>query len=124
MRTVRVLLVEDEGLIRLMTEEFLWENGFEVVETWNGEEAAKLLDGPDRFDVVFTDVRMPGSLDGVALAEYARRRYPKIPVLVVSGYAENLVARLRDLNPPVVLMGKPYDLSKVVDTLRRLTAGQ
>lgn len=123
MGAVRVLLVEDEGLIRLITEEFLQEHGFEVIEAWNGDEAARLLDGPDGFDVLFTDVRMPGSLDGVALAEHARRRYPKLPVLVVSGYAENLVSRLRGLDPPMVVMGKPYDLLAVIDTLRHLTVG-
>ena len=74
MRAVRVLLAEDEGLIRLITKQFLQENGFEVTEAWNGEEAARLLNGPDSFDVLFTDVRMPGSLDGIALAEHARRR--------------------------------------------------
>ncbi|TPG46055.1 response regulator [Roseomonas nepalensis] len=121
MASVRVLFVEDEDLIRLIMKEFLQENGFEAVEVWNGEEAVRLLDGPDGFDVLFTDVQMPGALDGIAPAEQARRRCPEIPVLVVSGYAENLVSRLRNLDPPAVLMSKPYDLAVVADTLRRLT---
>jgi CheY-like chemotaxis protein len=122
MASVRVLFVEDEDLIRLIMGEFLQDSGFEVVEVWNGEEAVRLLDGPDGFDVLFTDVQMPGTLDGVAVVEQARRQCPRLPVLVVSGYAENLVSRLRHLDPPAVLMGKPYDLAAVVDTLRRLTA--
>jgi CheY-like chemotaxis protein len=120
---VRVLLVEDEGIIRLVTGEFLRDEGFEVFEAWNGDEAAKLLDGPGPTDVLFTDVRMPGSLDGVDLASYARRRYPAIPVLVVSGYAESLMSRLAGLHPPAVFVNKPYDMRAIVRILRRLTRG-
>ena len=120
MASVRVLLVEDDDLIRMIMGEYLQEDGFEVVQLWNGKEAVRLLEGSDGFDVLFTDVQMPGALDGVALAEQARRRCPRIPVLVVSGYAENLVSRLRNMDPPAVLMGKPYDFTAVADTLRRL----
>lgn len=122
MGPVRVLFVEDEGLIRLITEEYLNENGFEVIEAWNGEEAVKLLDSNRCFDVLFTDVRMPGNVDGFALAEHARHRYPRLPVLIVSGYAENLTGRLRLLDPPPVFLSKPYDLSDVAHTLRTMAA--
>jgi len=119
--TLRVLLVEDEGVIRLVTAELLREEGFDVVEAWNGDEAARLLDGTDGFDVLFTDVRMPGKLDGIDLAVHARSRYPAIPVLVVSGYAAHLLNRLGVLKPPAVLISKPYLLGEIVATLRRLT---
>lgn len=117
----RVLVVEDEGLIRLIAAEVLQDEGFEVVEAWDGDRAAELLDGPDGFDVLFTDVRMPGTLDGVDLAVHARCRYPTIPVLVVSGYAPRLMSRLSVLDPAAVFISKPYDLGEVVGTLRRLT---
>lgn len=118
---VRVLLVEDEGLIRLVASQTLQDEGFEVAEAWNGDEAARLLDGPDGFDVLFTDVQMPGTLDGLDLAMHARRRCPGIPVLVVSGYAAQLVARLRVLDPAAIFIGKPYGLDEVVSAVRRLT---
>lgn len=121
MAAVRVLLVEDEGLIRMMTAEFLQDEGFEVTEAWDGDEAARLLDGPARFDVLFTDVRMPGVLDGIGVAMHARRRWATLPLLVVSGYAPQLVARLGALNPAAAFIGKPYDLDKVAGTLRRLS---
>lgn len=70
MAAVRVLLVEDENLIRLVTSEILQDEGFEVVEAWNGDEAVRLLDGPDSFDILFTDVQMPGTLDGGAMLEF------------------------------------------------------
>ncbi len=117
-----VLLAEDEMLIRLVAAEYLRDEGFEVVEAWDGDEAARLLDGPGRFDVLFTDVRMPGLLDGVDVAVHARRRYPTIPVLVVSGYAAHLISRLGVLQPAAVFIVKPYSMAEVVEALNHLTA--
>ena len=121
MVAVRVLLVEDESLIRMTTSEFLQDEGFEVTEAWNGDEAVRLLDTTDPFDVLFTDVQMPGTLDGIDLAIRARYRYAMIPLLVVSGYAAQLMTRLSVLKPPAVFIGKPYDLKGIVDALRRMT---
>ena len=122
MAALRVLLVEDEGLIRLITTEALQEEGFDVVEARDADEAIHLLDGPDAFDVLFTDVRMPGCFDGINVAEHARRRYPTIPILVVSGYAVDLMKRLDALSPAAVFINKPYSLAHIVLTLSHLTA--
>ena len=116
----RVLLVEDEGLIRLVAAEVLQDEGFEVVEAWNGDEAVRLLDGSNTFDVLFTDVRMPGVLDGVDVATHARGRHPTIPVLVVSGHAVHLTTRLGVLEPPVHFMSKPYGMAEVIAKLNDL----
>ena len=121
MAAVRVLLVEDEALIRLVTAEMLRDEGFEVFEARDGDEARALLNDPDTFDVLFTDVRMPGTLDGIDLVLLVRRRHPTIPVLVVSGYAANIMRRLSGLQPAAVFISKPYSLAKVLDVLRRLT---
>ena len=103
----RVPLVEDEGLIRLVAAEALQDEGFAVVEAWDGDEAVRLLSGPDTFDVLFTDVRMPGMLEGVDVAIHARGRHPAIHVLVVSGYAPHPMARLGVLEPAAHFMSKP-----------------
>jgi len=118
---IRVLLVEDEGIIRMVTATFLRDEGFDVTEAWNGVEAAELLDGAGVFDVLFTDVRMPGTLDGIDLAVRARLRNSTLPVLIVSGYAAQLVSRLGTLSPPAVFIGKPYDLDEIANALKRLT---
>ena len=121
MAAARILLVEDEGLVRMMTAEALRDEGFEVVEAASGDEAAKLLGGAPAFDVLLTDVRMPGLLDGVDLAVQARLQAPSIPVLVVSGYAVQLMDRLTTLKPPVVFITKPYSLKVIVAELVRIT---
>lgn len=115
-----MLLVEDEGLVRLVAAEVLLDDGFEVVEAWDGDEAVRLLSGPNRFDVLFTDVRMPSVLDGVDVAIHARGQHPTIHVLVASGYAPCLLARLGVLQPPAHFMSKPYSLTEVVAKLNHL----
>ncbi len=120
MAAARVLLVEDEVLIRLVAAEMLRDEGFEVFEAGDGDAARGLLDGSDGFDVLFTDVRMPGTLDGIDVAMHARRRHPVIPILVVSGYAAHLAKRLGVLDPATVFMSKPYSLVEVLAVLQGL----
>lgn len=120
----RILLVEDESAIRIVASEALRHEGFEVVEARDGDEAARLLDGPDGFDVLFTDVRMPGTLDGVDVAMRLRQRHPATPVLVVSGGAPHLASRLGGLKPPAVFINKPYQLREIVTALNGLTRGR
>lgn len=121
MVAARLLLVEDESLARQVASEALRDEGFEVVEAQDGDEAVKLLDGPDSFDVLFTDVQMPGTLDGVDVAMHFRQQHPEIPVLIVSGGAPHLASRLSDLEPPAVFINKPYRLREIVTALNRMT---
>ena len=121
MMAVRVLLVEDESLIRLTAAEGLRDEGFHVVEARNGDEATKLLDGPDGFDVLFTDVQMPGVLDGVDVAMRLRQLHPAAPVLIASGSAAPLASRLGRLEPAAVFIGKPYRLREIVTALNGMT---
>ena len=121
MESTRVLLVEDEPLVLALTAEALRDAGFAVAEAVNGDEAVFLLDTQSGFDVVCTDVRMPGIRDGIGVAAYARTLYPAIPVLVVSGYAARLDDRLRTLVPAAKFIAKPYGFGQVVDALRLLT---
>ena len=120
MERTRVLLVEDEPLVLAIAAEVLRDAGFDVAEAGNGDEAVLLLN-TNNFDVVCTDVRMPGMRDGIGVAAYARTLYPAIPVLVVSGYAARLDDRLRTLVPAAKFIAKPYGCSQIVDALRWLT---
>lgn len=122
MTAPRILLVEDEFLIRLTMVEFLQEAGFEVVEAWDVACAIEVLASGKTFQALFTDVRMPGALDGIDLAHHVRRQHPLMPILVVSGYASNLTQRLSDFHPRTAFISKPYRYKEVTEALWRLTA--
>lgn len=117
MTSLRVLLVEDETLIRLVAAEVLHDAGFEVVEAENGTQAISLIDSSNGFDLLLTDVQMPGLIDGIQVAFHARQRYPGIPVIVVSGQLLN-AQRLDSLGPRKTFVSKPYELPALVATLR------
>jgi len=116
----RVLFVDDESVIRLVTAEALRDQGFLVAEAANSDEALALFQEPDGFDILFTDVKMPGKIDGVELASMIRHMDPEIPILIASGYALNLEDRLGTVSSPVIFIQKPYSLTKLVATVRML----
>ena len=84
----RVLVVEDELLLRMLVSDYLRDAGFAVVEALNGDEAIAILEAGAAIDLVFTDVRMPGSADGLEVLSFVRRTRPSIPVVVTSGHLE------------------------------------
>ena len=120
MRAARILLVEDEGVIRMVLAEFLRNAGYAVVEAYDGDVAARLLADDAGYDALLTVVRMPGALDGIDVAMLARLRRPGLPVLVMSGYAPQLVKRLAELRPAAVFVAKPYQMQEVVETITRM----
>jgi two-component system, response regulator PdtaR len=80
-----ILVVEDEMLVRMLAVEVLTEAGFTVLESANADEALTILEAQPDIQVLFTDVNMPGSLDGFALAEIVQTRWPEIRILIGSG---------------------------------------
>ena len=120
MAATRILLVEDEGLIRMIAADMLRAGGFDVVEAWDSTEAARVLDGLTGFDVLLTDIRMPGPVDGIDIAVIARRRNPDISVVILSGYSPKLKERLDALGSNVIAFPKPYDMDEIMVTVRRL----
>ena len=107
-----VLLVEDDALLRGITGQALEDFGFGVVPAGDARSALALLEGGIHCDAVLADVMMPGAMDGFALARELHRRWPTLPVLLASGYAE--VAQ-RDHTVPVI--AKPYDVHQVAQAL-------
>jgi CheY-like chemotaxis protein len=85
----RILLVEDEMLVRELAREDLSDAGHEVVDTPDGERALAILEGDRQFDLLFTDIRMPGAVDGWQLADEAKRLIPGLRVLYASGLDDN-----------------------------------
>jgi CheY-like chemotaxis protein len=119
---LRVLLVEDEQLIREIAAEELRDEGFDVEEASTGDAAALLLVGPLFFDVLFTDVQMPGKMDGIHIALHARTHHPPIILIVVSGFAPLVHERLTGFAPAAVFFAKPYKARDIVSSIRRLAA--
>ncbi len=116
-----ILLVEDEADIRTVMTEVLVEAGHEVVEAENGEAAALLLDRSDAFDMLVTDINMPGSLDGIGLAARFRKRYPIRPILYVTGRPDSLRHVAMRPNREAALF-KPCGLLSLVATVRTMLA--
>lgn len=84
-----VLVVEDEVVLRMAVSAHLREAGFVVIEAVDAEEAVALLDGNRAIGLLFTDITMPGSMDGIALAAWAAARHPRVKILVSSGVTQD-----------------------------------
>jgi CheY-like chemotaxis protein len=84
-RKIIILVVEDEVLIRAVLADDLREHGYEIIEAANGDEALSILQSHVDIDLVITDKRMPGSLDGLALARVIRADHRPLGVIMISG---------------------------------------
>ena len=105
----RILLVEDEELVRFHAGGQLIALGYDVVAVVDGHEALDVIRDGGKFDLLFTDIVMPGGINGKQLADAARQLRPGLPVLFTSGYAENAIAHQGQLEPGVSLLSKPYN---------------
>jgi CheY-like chemotaxis protein len=105
--THSVLVVDDEVLIRLAVSDYLRECGYQAIEASNAEEAIRVLQAGIRVDVVFSDVNMPGELDGFGLAQWIRREHPDIRIMLASGAARSAKAA-GDLCHKGPFLKKPY----------------
>ena len=112
-----ILVVEDEAIIRMGAVQMLEDAGFTVVEAGNAHDAVSILE--DRKDVcaIFTDINMPGTMDGMRLARMVRDRWPPIHLIVTSGL---IFPSDDDLPPGGKFIRKPYDPGHVLATLREL----
>jgi CheY-like chemotaxis protein len=114
----RILLAEDEVLVRELAFEDLTDAGFEVVAARNGDAALAVLQDDRGFDLLFTDIRMPGMLDGWELAAEAKRLVPGIKVLYSTGLDESD----NGLGPTDRLIVKPYRLEALLGVIEELQA--
>lgn len=114
-----VLLVEDEILLRMNAIEIIEEGGFDVVEAANADEAIAILESRSDISVIFTDIQMPGSMDGLKLAAAVRGRWPPIKIITTSG---RYVLHEVDLPDGAVFLPKPYTSDGILFALRELTA--
>jgi CheY-like chemotaxis protein len=114
-----VLIVEDEFFIRMCAVQIIQDAGFDVVEAADAYEAIAVLESHGDIRVVFTDIRMPGSMDGLKLAHAVRHRWPPVHIIATSGYH---AITATDLPAGSVFLLKPYSERSIVDALHALTA--
>jgi CheY-like chemotaxis protein len=112
-----VLIVEDELLLRIDAAEMIEKAGFDVVEAGNADEAIAILESRPDIHIVFTDIQMPGSMDGLKLARFVRDRWPPIKLVATSG---RVMIQDGDLPEDALFIGKPYTSSRISATLRDL----
>jgi PAS domain S-box-containing protein len=117
-RGERILLVEDDDLVRAHAVQLLTGLGYGVVTATNGPEALELLRENIPCDLLFTDVIMPGGLTGPQLAEAAHVLRPGLPVLYTSGYTENAIIHHGRVDPGINLLHKPYRKPELAAKLR------
>jgi CheY-like chemotaxis protein len=117
--TERILVVEDDDQVRRHVATQLTNLGYKVVSAANGHDALDAMrSGP--FDLLFTDIVMPGGMNGRQLADEARKRQPGLRVLFTSGYTENAIVHQGRLDPGVFLLAKPYRNSDLAVKVRQV----
>jgi CheY-like chemotaxis protein len=114
-----VLIVEDESLIRMGAISPIEDAGFIVYEAASADEAISLLERHREIRLIFTDIHMPGSMDGLKLAHYVRGRWPPVKIIVTSG---QMKPRGEDLPSDAVFIGKPYRSEDIAQKISEMLA--
>jgi CheY-like chemotaxis protein len=118
----RILVVEDDALVRNYVVAQLQSLGYRTLSAGSGLEALALVDGGAEFDLLFTDVIMPGGMNGRQLAHEAVKRRPSLSVLYTSGYTDSAMVHQGRLEPGVALLNKPYRKAELAKKIREVLA--
>ena len=118
-----IMVVEDDALVRNFVTAQLQSLGYRTVGAANGPAALNLIEGGQAFDLLFTDVIMPGSMSGRELAEKVLKLRPGTKVLYTSGYTDNAIVHQGRLDPGLLLLTKPYRKSQLANMIRRALTG-
>jgi len=112
------LVVEDDALVRKYVITQIESLGYTTFEAANAAEALNVIDTAATVDLLFTDVIVPGIMNGRQLVDVARQRRPSLKVLYTSGYTENAIVHHGRLDTGVLLLAKPYRKSELASMLR------
>ena len=113
-----VLVVEDDFLLRMDAVDIVRNAGFEAIEAANADQAIAIIEADPDIHIVFTDVQMPGTMDGLRLASFIRDRWPPIKIVATSG---RLRVAEEDLPKGSIFVPKPYSPEQIIRTFRQLT---
>ena len=115
-----VLLVEDDAAVRELNAAMLRQLNYAVIEAEDGDKALQILRVVSNIGVLFTDVGLPGGMDGRQLAEAALRLRPNLRVLFTTGYARNALVHHGRLDPGIDLISKPFTVAALAVKIREL----
>jgi PAS domain S-box-containing protein len=119
-----ILVVEDDKLVRDFVLTQLHSLGYVTLDAANGAEALAIVEAGHEFDLLFTDVIMPGAINGRQLADEMQKSRPGLKVLFTSGYTENAIIHHGRLDSGILLLAKPYRKSDIAMMIRKALAGQ
>ncbi|BCH65287.1 hypothetical protein RvVAT039_25030 [Agrobacterium vitis] len=112
-----ILVVEDSPLIRMGAIDLVISAGYEALEAGDADEAIRILESRDDIDLVFTDVQMPGTMDGIKLSHYIRDRWPPVKLIIASGAA---ILEESMLPGGSRFFSKPYDELTITEAMAQL----
>jgi CheY-like chemotaxis protein len=121
--TETVLVVEDDSLVRRYVMTQIESLGYTTLEAANASDALQIIDSTPSVDLLFTDVIMPGVMNGRQLVDEALKRRPQLKTLYTSGYTENAIVHHGRLDSGVLLLAKPYRKSELARMLRLALGG-
>ncbi|RZI38114.1 response regulator, partial [Herbaspirillum sp. HC18] len=113
----KILIVEDDALVRQYVVTQVRSLGYIALEAANGAEALAIIDSDETIELLFTDIIMPGNMNGRQLADEAHKRRPGLKTLFTSGYTENAIVHHGRLDSGVLLLAKPYRKSELAKML-------
>ena len=111
----RVLVVEDDTLVAELAASMLTELGFETIVAHSAKEALDRLSGGEKPKLIFTDIVMPGGISGIELARKVRDRFPELPILLTTGYSEQVAG-----THGFPVLQKPYELDSLAGALGKM----
>ena len=120
--TGTILIVEDEVMVRAVAERALARHGYTVLVAENGEAALEILGREDKVDLMISDVVMP-TMDGPTTVRAARKMHPELPILFISGYAEEQLRKSIDI-PNAAFLAKPFSVQQLAETVRDVLAAK
>jgi CheY-like chemotaxis protein len=119
-----VLVVEDEPGVRMLVTDLLDELGYTAIEAGDGAEGIARLQAEGRIDLLITDVGLPGGMNGRQVADTARELRPGLPVLFITGFAENAVVGDGPLDEGMELLAKPFTIDALAARITRLVGAR
>ena len=117
-----VLVVDDEPSVRMIVVELLEDLGYRTLEACDGEEGLAILRSPDPIDLLVSDIMMP-IMNGREMADAGRRLRPELPILFITGYADDALVGESTLAPGMRVLSKPFAMSTLVKLVRQMLPG-